>query len=53
MSDDLLIFCKMCKKYKQHMDLELTGNCRWKCKSCGEYNQPFVSEYDPKEVEEK
>ena len=22
------------------MDLELRGNCRWKCKRCGEYNQP-------------
>ena len=37
---DRLIFCKMCDQDRVHMDLQLPGNVRWKCKRCGEYNKP-------------
>ena len=43
---DRMIFCKMCKEDRVHMDLEMPGSCRWKCKRCGEYNQPKVEEED-------
>lgn len=34
------IFCKICNEDRSHMVLEFLGDRRWKCKSCGEYNQP-------------
>ena len=35
---DREIFCKCCRKVETHMDLELPGKVRFKCKTCGEYN---------------
>ena len=46
--DDKVLFCKMCKEEKKHMDLgEVMSPVRWKCKSCGEYSKtPVILEAD-------
>ena len=40
---DIVLFCKMCKEDKKHMDLDWQPGdspVRFKCFSCGEYNSP-------------